>query len=99
MALHGTIEIGDDLIGVYTIGRREAITVDEDEYTYDWTVKINDQEIHGECLHRYSDGAIVLIGKVMKEAGYEHVAMGGAGLLRRIRLLQSLGLELSGGMG
>jgi len=77
MSLHGTIEINTALIGTYVIRRTEPLNDYLEEHHYEWAVTINDQEIHGECYHRYEEGAIVLISKVMREAADEHIRMGG----------------------
>jgi hypothetical protein len=76
MSLHGTIEINNKLIGTYTIRRTEDLSTMNYDHRYEWSVVINDQEIHGECYHVYDRGAISLISMVMQEAASEHRSMG-----------------------
>lgn len=73
MALHGSVKINQNVIGGYSIRRKNPPFVVADTVcTYEWRVLYTDFNGHnhhykGIITHRYGDGAFALISKVLAE--------------------------------
>lgn len=64
MALHGTIEINDQLIGNWQ-ARRTELAIHPDGNTYYCTITLNGGRFRFQVQHRFADGAAMLISKMM----------------------------------
>jgi hypothetical protein len=71
MALHGTLNVNGRRIGSYEIRRLAELTDPGAEYEYAWSVTLAawSEARRGTTRHRYSDGAAILLAKVLTDAG------------------------------
>jgi hypothetical protein len=72
------IMINNTTIGAIYMRRQDELSALREVYRYEWEVTLNPKSVgenvfhaSGELEHRYSDGALVLTAKVLKEAGIE----------------------------
>lgn len=72
--LHGEIKINGHIIMEWRAVRLEGLREGNNEYAY--SIGMVDygtgQEISGELTHRYTDGAHVLVGKIMRIWEHHH---------------------------
>lgn len=71
MALHGPIRVGDLTIGYWSARRTVALEDREQISTYECEVVSHDDTHAFEVEHRYSDGALALMAKVIAWAAGE----------------------------
>jgi hypothetical protein len=70
MALHGTLNVNGQRIGSYEIRRLAELADPGAEYEYTWSVTLYrwSEPRKGVTRHRYSDGAAILLAKVLTDA-------------------------------
>lgn len=70
MALHGRIELNGGAIGYWSATRLTGLTQGTDGiYRYECALVLDRKMSSGIVEHRYSDGAPVLISKLMAQLG------------------------------
>jgi len=68
--LYGDVFVNDRIVGVWTARRLTRVTDENAEYEYAVSVQLlsrnfEQQSVSGTITHRFSDGALVLIAKIM----------------------------------
>ena len=68
MALHGGINVNQELIGWWTATRKEDTCPPHEVYRYECTVLINGDKHEFDVVHAYVDGALALAAAVLARA-------------------------------